>query len=87
MLNSFRANCSAQSMSNRSIPSARPSIQPEIMPISKKRGSTHAISAVTSNLDHTLARDMICIRHMLKYFWGARTYYDILGVREHAKIF
>ena len=36
MLSSFCANCSAQSVSNYSMPSARASIQPETMLISKK---------------------------------------------------
>ena len=67
MLSLSCANCSAQSMSNYSMPSARPSIQPQTMLISKKR-PTHAISAETSKLAHILARDM------LKYFRGARTY-------------
>ena len=64
MLSLSCANCSAQSMSNYS---ARPSIQPQTMLISKKR-PTHAISAETSKLAHILARDM------LKYFRGAGHY-------------
>ena len=47
MLSSSCANCSAQSVSNYSMPSKRP--LPEMMPISKKR-ATQAISAVTSKL-------------------------------------
>ena len=37
MLSSSCANCSAQSVSNYSMPSARPSIQPETMLVSKKK--------------------------------------------------
>ena len=74
------------------MPSARPSIQPDVMPISKKKKSTLATSAVTSMLARTLVRNMVWILHMLRYFGGVRTYfkgaktnYDILGVREHNK--
>ena len=66
MLNSSCANGSAQSVSNYSMPSARPSIQPETM-LKKKKRSTHAVSSVTSKLTHILARDM------LKYFRGVKT--------------
>ena len=68
MLNSSCANCSAQSVSNYSVPSARPSIHPETMLTSKKNGQTHAISAETSKLAHILARDMFI------HFRGARAY-------------
>ena len=64
MLSSSCANCSAQSVSNYSMPSAWPSIQPETMLIPKKR-SAHAISAKTSKLAHILAWDI------LRYFRGA----------------
>ena len=79
MLSSSDANCSAQSVSNYSMPSARLSIHPEMMLISKKK-STHVISAVTSKLANILARDM------LKYFRGARIYQNTLGVRAITKV-
>ena len=56
MLSSSCANCSAQSVSNYSMPGAWPSI--EMMLTSKKR-STHVISAVTLKLAHILAPDML----------------------------
>ena len=55
MLSLSCANCSAQSVRNYSMPSARSSIQPEMMLISKKK-STYAISAVTTKLAPILAR-------------------------------
>ena len=57
ILSSSCTNCSTQSVSNYSMSSARPSIQPEMMLISKK--STNAISTVTSKLALILVRDMV----------------------------
>ena len=59
---------------NYSMTSARSLIEPEMMLISKKKRSTHAISALTPKLAQILARDMLWICHILKYFKGARTY-------------
>ena len=69
MLSLSCSNCSTQSGSNYSMPSADPSIQLETMLISKKeKRPTHAISAEASKLVHIFARNM------LKYFRGVRTY-------------
>ena len=73
VLSSSCANCPALSVSNYSLPSAWPPIQPKMVLTPKKR-STHVISALTSKLAHILVRNMLSILHMLKYFRGARTY-------------
>ena len=75
MLSLSCANCSAQSVSNYSMPSARRSIQPEMMLISKKT-STHAISAVTSKLPTSWPGT--CHKFV--------TYQNVLGVRKHIEI-
>ena len=61
MLNSSCANCSAQSVSNCSMPSARSSIHPEMMLISKKKRSAH---------EFVTRQNILGVRKHIKIFLG-----------------
>ena len=80
MLSSSCANCSAKSVSNYSMPSARPSIQPETLLISKHK------KVNTCNF----IRDFKIGSHLgpehVKIFWGCENILSILGVRAITKV-
>ena len=65
------ANCSAQSLFNYSMPSARPSIQPETMLTSKKKDNTCNFSRIGPHLyEFITCLNILGVRKHIKIFYG-----------------